>query len=93
MRLTNSEISEIKNVITTFDPNASVVLFGSRADDTKKGGDIDLLILSEILNPQDKRNIKIALKDKLGDQKIDVVLSIKGEEPIAKIALQEGVFL
>ncbi len=44
MRLTAQEVKEIKNVISRYISDATVILFGSRADDDKRGGDIDLLI-------------------------------------------------
>ena len=56
-------------------------LFGSRTDDNKKGGDIDLL-----LKPGDKINdvglfdkkisFIIKLKQNIGDRKIDVLIDI-----------------
>lgn len=47
MRLTGLEVSAIKESVRSFDPEAKVFLFGSREDDSKKGGDVDLFILSE----------------------------------------------
>ncbi|MBI5206523.1 MAG: nucleotidyltransferase domain-containing protein [Candidatus Firestonebacteria bacterium] len=46
MRLKDDQIKHIKNTIETLDKNAKIYLFGSRVDDYKKGGDIDLLIMS-----------------------------------------------
>lgn len=54
-------------------PDAHAYLFGSRADDSRKGGDIDLLLIGEGIDRQLIRAIRIALKDELGDQKIDIV--------------------
>jgi len=44
VRLKEGEIKTIKEVIAKFDPQAEIILFGSRADPTKRGGDIDLVI-------------------------------------------------
>lgn len=45
MRLTSNQIAVIKQkTALVFGENAKVFLFGSRADDSKKGGDIDLFI-------------------------------------------------
>ena len=40
MRLSGKEIEAIKSVILSHDDSAKVHLFGSRTDDTKKGGGI-----------------------------------------------------
>ena len=45
MRLSPQIYSSIKSHIQESIPNADVFLFGSRADDSAKGGDIDLLLL------------------------------------------------
>ena len=75
-------------------------LFGSRVDPHKSGGDLDFYI--ETLEPkltvanQQKTNFIIELQDKLGDQKIDVVINILSsnyEIPIYNIARETGVKL
>ena len=43
MRLKEAEVQAIKSTIQALDAKAKIYLFGSRADDTKRGGDIDLL--------------------------------------------------
>jgi len=77
LRLTEWE----KTVLTTtlhcfFGKDAIITLFGSRVDDTKKGGDIDILV--EVDMPYEKmfRNKLRAISDiqlKMGDRKIDLV--------------------
>ena len=46
MRLSKKEIDSIKNIISLYCPDAKIYLFGSRLDDSKRGGDIDLFIIS-----------------------------------------------
>lgn len=42
MRITGPQHLAIKEVITRFDPEAKIYLFGSRVNDNDRGGDIDL---------------------------------------------------
>lgn len=44
MRLTSAEVNVIKGVISKSDPDGKVYLFGSRVDDNRKGGDIDIFL-------------------------------------------------
>ncbi len=53
-------------------------LFGSRLDDNKKGGDIDLLLVVESNNfekiASNKHRILVDLKKNLEDQRVDLVI-------------------
>lgn len=93
VRLSLREIEVIRSVIRAIDPSARIVLFGSRADSSKKGGDIDLLILSSSLHGQDKRTIRMNLCSQLGEQKIDIIISKDASAPFTRIALQGGIDL
>ena len=75
------------------DPKAAIYLFGSRVDDSKKGGDIDLLVLSGLLGFSDKRRIKVRLYELMGEQKIDLIITDDTSKPFVQIALEEGVLL
>lgn len=93
MRLKDEEIRNIKEVINKIDNKAKIYLFGSRTDETKKGGDIDLLIISNQLTNKDKRAIRLGLFQLLGEQKIDIVIAKDTSNPFVRIALSEGITL
>jgi len=94
MRLSEYEKTAIREVIHSFDPESKIYLFGSRADDRKKGGDIDLLLISKKITNRDKRRIRLGLYDRMGEQKIDIIISDTEESsPFVRIAHEEGVLL
>lgn len=93
MRLSDNEVKAIKEVVENIDKDARVYLFGSRAYEDKKGGDIDLLILSQSLTQEDSGRIKYKLWDMIGEQKIDIVIAKDTAHPFTKIALEEGILL
>ncbi|MDF1882573.1 nucleotidyltransferase domain-containing protein [Sulfurimonas sp. SAG-AH-194-C21] len=70
-------------------------LFGSRVDDTAKGGDIDLFIECEIKENLSKKKIDflVSLKQKIGEQKIDVVISRDKSRLIEQEAINKGIQL
>ena len=82
MRLLTEEIKEITEVFNTHLvlSGAELRLFGSRVNDKAKGGDIDLLLIFSNRHLYEealakKITILVLLKEKLGDQKIDLVLT------------------
>ena len=91
MRLTNEEINMIKNSIYSFLNEAKIYLFGSRLDDTKKGGDIDLFIISKDIDYERKIKIKAKLKQLL-KKPVDIVCHKDFGRDIEKEALK-GVIL
>ena len=93
MRLKDFEQAAIVSTVQRLDINARVYLFGSRVDDAKKGGDIDLLVMSDKLSKDDKRRIKMELYELLGEQKIDLLLASDDSDPFVKLALDTGVKL
>ena len=74
MRLSEQEILVLKKAVSSFDKNAKLYLFGSRVDDNKQGGDIDLLIISEKIDRHDVRKIRLNFYDNFGEQKVDILL-------------------
>ena len=101
MRLSKSEIEIIKSVSAeVWGINTTIYLFGSRVDDSKKGGDIDLYInLDEEPEPQkimlQKAEFLAKLDLLLGEQKIDLLVSPNHNKqlPIIKTARKTGVEL
>ena len=77
MRLTQIEIESITNLASRhFGSDVQVLLFGSRVDNMKKGGDIDLFIKNSdeaLLTLETKIQFLAELKRVIGNQKIDVV--------------------
>jgi predicted nucleotidyltransferase len=96
MRLSTFEITAIKqNAKNIFGDAAKVYLFGSRVDDSKKGGDIDLYVISENQDNLYEKKIKFlsALDMSLGEQKIDIVIAKDKNRPIEKEAIAKGIEL
>ena len=78
MRLTPTERAAITRAVTAvFGPAAVPKLFGSRTDDTARGGDIDLFIANVTGSALDVQYQRLALlaqlHHELGEQHIDVV--------------------
>jgi len=81
-----------------FDKGAKVYLFGSRVDDNKKGGDIDLYIIPEKkVNAKQQHDKKIkflvALQIAIGEQKVDVIIAKDKNRLIEKEAIRTGIRL
>lgn len=101
MRLTAQQQATVRaTVAETFGSDAQVRLFGSRVDDSRRGGDIDLLVTTTQSDVATLMSAEIALltklQMKLGEQKIDVLLDYparKVRPPIFAIALKTGILL
>jgi predicted nucleotidyltransferase len=80
MRITEEQINFLKKEINKVSVDAEVYLFGSRAIDTARGGDVDILVLSTSNIPlRQLRQIKCNYYKVFGWQKIDLVNVTKGE--------------
>ncbi len=96
MRLKLKEIADIKSSAKAcLGDDAKVFLFGSRVDDSKKGGDIDLLILTnEKKEFKDISRMRINLYKAMGEQKIDIVnFAITDKNPFKELALEHSIEL
>ena len=93
MRLRELEKKSIVKAIKAVDPDARIYLFGSRVDDNRRGGDIDLLIITGKLTYDDKLAIKKQIFYEIEDQKIDIIISRDGNEPFVKMIFDQGTQL
>lgn len=83
MRLDTAEIATIKTAVRRIDAHAQIFVFGSRADLTARGGDIDLAIVSPTIGVSEKLEILAEIKSVLGEQKIDILIvpAVDSKEP------------
>lgn len=87
MRLSQHECAVVKSQVKSiFGQEAQVFLFGSRVDDLKKGGDIDLFIKTSDQSDLFIKKIRFLARVKkiLGEQKIDVVFNQNDQRLIEK---------
>jgi predicted nucleotidyltransferase len=96
IRLEKKQQHTIKRLSKEFFNSSKVMIFGSRADETQRGGDIDIYIQTD--KKEDILKLKIAFLrefEKLfGEQKVDLLVDngTKSKE-IFEIAKKEGIVL
>ncbi|MEQ1591140.1 MAG: nucleotidyltransferase domain-containing protein [Thiobacillaceae bacterium] len=95
MRLLETQRLAIKTIVADIvGPGSRVWLFGSRVDDTRRGGDVDLYV-----EPSQENTLlstlrcKVALEDSL-DLHVDLIVKEAGKDkPIYQLAKTQGVQL
>ena len=95
MRISNYLKEELKKALNVSFKNCKLVLFGSRVDDNKKGGDFDLAIVGEINEEEFKKGKRkffkyLILKDL--DLPIDLIFYKKAND-LLKQEIKKGVIL
>lgn len=94
MRLSVQEIQTVRGVLHEVDPHGRIYLFGSRADDAKRGGDIDLFF--EVSTWLDLKR-KLALEYQLSagcDTKVDLLVKNPEQEESAIFSIaRRGILL
>jgi uncharacterized protein len=102
MRLTNTELRAIETASReVLPPGTRVALFGSRTDDTRRGGDIDLLLEPPApLTPAATIDLRTRLAARLyrlmGERRIDILISPSGmadDRPVLLNARQQAIEL
>lgn len=91
MRLTEQQTQLIvRGVQRHLGPRSRIWLFGSRLDDAKRGGDIDLFVETEQQPLRNELRCKIELEETL-DMPVDLIVrGFEQHSPIAGIAKSEG---
>ncbi|MEN9770658.1 MAG: hypothetical protein RLZZ180_2288 [Pseudomonadota bacterium] len=106
MRLRPDHLDAIRSACgETLPQGARLLLFGSRLDDTRLGGDIDLLVeLPQASAPSEMvdRRTRLAarLYRRLGEQRIDILMTVDpqadggtDDRPVVQEARRRGVEL
>ena len=94
MRLNPHELNTIRATLHACDPTGRIRLFGSRADDTRRGGDIDLYFEpSRTIDPKTALLLQYQLTHRC-DTQVDLLIRNPEQplQPIHKIA-EAGVEL
>jgi predicted nucleotidyltransferase len=94
MRLSLFEQEKIIETFLKVFEKGYLYLFGSRVDDSKKGGDIDLYIVSSSNHYHISKKVDFLalLKHHIGEQKIDLVFA-HPPKLIDQQALKHGILL
>jgi predicted nucleotidyltransferase len=81
MRLDFQEIQNVRTAVETIVGSGSEIrFFGSRLDDSKRGGDLDLLIESDVaVDALTRADMKWSLEEKL-DLPVDSIFLEKGKK-------------
>jgi uncharacterized protein len=91
MRIQPEEQAAIVSTITSFDKESEIYLFGSRLDDAKRGGDIDILVKSDVICRNMLAHIEDELFKKIDEQKVDFVLTLKKDlNSFSRMVLAQG---
>jgi predicted nucleotidyltransferase len=98
MRLSAHQADAIKRAaLQAFGPDAVVRLFGSRVDDDRRGGDIDIHIEAapEKADVDHEVQFRALIWKWLDEEQIDVVVSQRGAKPrwIDEAAKRDGIIL
>lgn len=98
VRLSQPEIALLVDATRScFGENALIYLFGSRVNDLRRGGDIDLAVETDLIEGivPAKLEFRRLIWPLFGEQKIDLVVHSRStpDTPILQIAKNTGVCL
>lgn len=95
MRLNTTELQAVRALLGALDPAGRIYLYGSRANDQRRGGDIDLYLQAS--RPIDlKTRLTTQYRLELAcDTRVDLLIKNPDQpnQPIHKIAEELGILL
>lgn len=98
MRITEEQRrAVVEEIRDTFGAGSHIWLFGSRADDSARGGDVDLFVEAEAVPPEGRVRARlgagVVLEEIFDDSSVDLLVRYPGEaeQPIFRIAKMTGV--
>jgi predicted nucleotidyltransferase len=94
MRLNQNELKLITSTVYSIFGKAKIHLFGSRLDDTKKGGDIDLFIVTDERSNLFEKKIKTLAKlERALCKPVDIVVHKDYKRPIEQEILKANILI
>ncbi|MDO9305957.1 MAG: nucleotidyltransferase domain-containing protein [Sulfuricurvum sp.] len=96
MRLHRFEIDIIKSTLHETMDDAKIFLFGSRIDDAKKGGDIDLFVQThKNISLKEELTILAQMEFRGIERKIDLIIQspITPPQKLFETIIKEGILL
>lgn len=96
MRIEKEQLDFIENTLKNRFSDAVIYLFGSRADDTKRGGDIDLFLITNQKNSlRDKIHLLTQLESGGIQRKIDLIIQSPDhpQDKLYEEVLRKGIRL
>jgi predicted nucleotidyltransferase len=95
MRISETTCQAIKSNVARLAPESDCYLFGSRTNDTAKGGDIDILVITpEKLPLPHLSRMRRLILNQIGEQKLDIVnFPIGSKHPFMQVALDTAIKL
>ena len=95
MRLSVTELDAVRTILGELDPAGRVYLYGSRALDNHRGGDIDIYLqASRSIDIKTRLRTQYRLQQAC-DTKVDLLVKNPEQisQPIHQIAIEQGVLL
>ena len=95
MRLSADEVEVIRDEVRRLDAESEIYLYGSRTNDAARGGDIDLLVVTDTLGFREVLRLRTRILDRIGWQQLDMLVRRRNlvDEPMAALAQATGIKL